>query len=214
MLASSRLIAALLSLAQLFVMPLKAETREEWIKLGERVHGGFGSFIPVGIRIGLDALQRLDAKPRELTVTFYTGARSPCPCFADGIMIATSASPGQGTLGVAREKAPPGVLALVIIKHRKSGSTLKYTVSESWLPKLGAWNRTLDPAGRYDEVMKAEGLLKWCHDPSAPIIVHARPGRRTVCCAQTIVGPPAKAGEYPATAGQVRALRHSAMANT
>src|SRR6478735_5256923 len=43
------------------------ETPEEWITLGTRVHGGFGAFIPLGIRIGLDAVQRLNAKPRELT---------------------------------------------------------------------------------------------------------------------------------------------------
>ena len=33
-----------------------AETKQEWITLGARVHGGFGPFIPVGIRIGLDAM--------------------------------------------------------------------------------------------------------------------------------------------------------------
>lgn len=41
----------------------RAETPEEWIKLGARVHGGFGAFIPAGIRIGLDALERLKAEP-------------------------------------------------------------------------------------------------------------------------------------------------------
>ena len=51
----------------------RAETPEEWIKLGTRVHGGFGSFIPVGIRIGEDAMQRLNAQPRELTVVFQQG---------------------------------------------------------------------------------------------------------------------------------------------
>ena len=44
----------------------RAETPEEWVKLGARVHGGFGSFIPVGIRIGEDAMKRLNAQPREL----------------------------------------------------------------------------------------------------------------------------------------------------
>jgi hypothetical protein len=39
----------------------RAETPQEWIELGARVHGGFGAFIPLGIRIGLDALARLDA---------------------------------------------------------------------------------------------------------------------------------------------------------
>jgi hypothetical protein len=41
---------------------IRAETPEEWIKLGARVHGGFGSFIPVGIRIGEDAMKRLNAQ--------------------------------------------------------------------------------------------------------------------------------------------------------
>src|SRR5215831_17484994 len=64
--------------------PARAETPEEWVALGARVHGGFGSFIPVGIRIGLDALQRLDAKPREVTVTYYDSDKAPCACIADG----------------------------------------------------------------------------------------------------------------------------------
>src|SRR5208282_1776540 len=72
----------------------RAETPEEWVKLGARIHGFFGSYLPVGIRIGLDALQRLDAKPRGVTVVYYSGPKSPCPCPADGIAIATVASVG------------------------------------------------------------------------------------------------------------------------
>jgi formylmethanofuran dehydrogenase subunit E len=80
------------------------------------VHGGFGSFLPVGVRIGEDAMKRLNAKPRELTVTFYQGEGTPCPCSADGIMLAVSASPGQGTLHIAADKAPPGAIAVAIVK--------------------------------------------------------------------------------------------------
>ena len=47
--------AAALILALMIPMAECAETPQEWITLGARVHGGFGSFIPVGIRIGLDA---------------------------------------------------------------------------------------------------------------------------------------------------------------
>jgi hypothetical protein len=36
----------------------RAETPTEWIELGARVHGAFGAFIPIGIRIGLDAKER------------------------------------------------------------------------------------------------------------------------------------------------------------
>ena len=61
-------IAALLLLLS---FSAKAETPEEWIALGARVHGAFGAFIPLGIKIGLDATKRLNAKPRELTVLYY-----------------------------------------------------------------------------------------------------------------------------------------------
>jgi formylmethanofuran dehydrogenase subunit E len=72
----------------------QAETAKEWVKLLTRVHGGFGSFLPVGIRIGEDAMKRLNAKPRELDVTFYQGEGTPCPCSADGISLAVYASAG------------------------------------------------------------------------------------------------------------------------
>jgi hypothetical protein len=100
--------------------------------LGARVHGGFGSFIPVGIRIGLNALRRLGAKPREVTVVYYDSDKA--------------------------EKAPSSTLAGITIRHKQSGQTVKYSVADSWLPRLAEWNRTLDTRGRYDQVMKAEGL--------------------------------------------------------
>jgi formylmethanofuran dehydrogenase subunit E len=138
----------------------RAETPEEWIKLGARVHGGFGAFIPAGIRIGLDALERLKAEPRGVTVTFYTGEKSPCPCIADGVMLATQASPGQGTLQVAAEKAPAGLLAVIIVRDRRSGASVRYTVADEWMPRIAEWNRTLDPPGRYQAVMAAPGLFE------------------------------------------------------
>src|SRR5262245_1474634 len=136
----------------------RAETPEQWIELGARVHGGFGAFIPAGIRIGLDALERLEAERRS--VTFYSGEKAPCPCIADGVMLATQASPGQGTLQVAVEKAPPGLLAVVIIRDRKTGAGLRYSIADTWMAKIVDWNRTLDPAGRYQAAMSAPGLFE------------------------------------------------------
>ena len=138
----------------------RAETPEQWIELGARVHGGFGAFIPAGIRIGLDALQRLAAQPRGVSVIFYSGEKSPCPCIADGVMIATQASPGQGTLQVAAEKAPAGLLAVVVVRDRKSGAALRYAVKDEWMARIADWNKTLDPAGRYQAVMSADGLFE------------------------------------------------------
>jgi formylmethanofuran dehydrogenase subunit E len=138
--------------------PAHSETPEQWVELGARIHGAFGAFIPVGIRIGLDAKEKLKADPRGLTVTFYNGEKPPCPCVADGVMIATQASPGQGTLQIASEKAPPGLLAVIVIRNRKTGEGLKYSVSDEWLPKILGWNKS-EPLARYDAAMSAEGLF-------------------------------------------------------
>ena len=151
--------AALCSAVILLTLPAWAQTPTEWIELGARVHGAFGAFIPVGIRIGLDAKERIKAEARGLAVTYYTGEKAPCPCIADGVMLATGASPGQGTLQISSEKAPPGVLAVIVIRNRKTGEGLKYTIADEWLPKILGWNKS-DPTGRYDTAMSAEDLFK------------------------------------------------------
>src|SRR3954451_17379435 len=137
----------------------RAETPEQWVELLTRVHGGFGSVLPAGIRIGEDAMKRLNTKPRELSVVFHQGEGVPCPCPADGVMLAVGASPGQGTLQVAAEKSPPGTFAVVVIRTRKGGDGLKYTVPMSVLPKLGQINGTIqEPRARYDAVMAIADL--------------------------------------------------------
>ena len=64
------IIAALAIAVATWGRPSNAETPEEWVTLGARVHGAFGAFIPLGIKIGLDAVKRLNARPRELTVLY------------------------------------------------------------------------------------------------------------------------------------------------
>jgi formylmethanofuran dehydrogenase subunit E len=151
------LIAVLLAFQPLSA---SAETPEEWIALGARVHGAFGAFIPLGIRVGLDAVSRLNGKPRELAVVYYDSDKSPCACFADGIAIATYTSVGQRTLVIAPEKAPEGALAVAVIRPRNGGAGFKYTIPVSALPKLGSMNKNLDPRGRYDAIMAADGLFE------------------------------------------------------
>jgi formylmethanofuran dehydrogenase subunit E len=141
-------------------MNAAAETPDEWVTLGARVHGAFGSFIPLGIKIGLDAVQRLNAKPRELTVVYYDSDASPCACFADGIAIATYASVGQRTLTIAPEKAPAGTVAVIIIRPRQGGAGFKYTIPTSAMAKLGPMNKDLNERGRYDAVMATDGLFQ------------------------------------------------------
>jgi hypothetical protein len=87
--------AALCSAVILLSLPAQAETAAQWIELGARVHGAFGAFIPIGIRIGLDAKEHIKAEPRGLTVTYYTGEKAPCPCIAAG----NRCEPGSGNAG-------------------------------------------------------------------------------------------------------------------
>lgn len=149
-------------LAFAFTLPItaNAEAPQEWIALGTRVHGGFGSFIPLGIKIGLDAVQRLNAKPRTLGVLYYDSDSSPCACFADGVAIATYASVGQRTLTISPEKAPASDAAVIVIRPRQGGPGFKYTIPVSALAKLGEMNKSLDERGRYDAVMSTDGLFQ------------------------------------------------------
>jgi hypothetical protein len=89
---------------------------------------------------------RLNAKPRDL-LRFRQGALRLFRRWSrdrDGCQ--------RGTADDPPEEAPAGTLAAIVIRHKKSAETLKYTVGDSWLPKLTEWNRTLDPRGRYEAV--------------------------------------------------------------
>ncbi|MBW4561511.1 MAG: formylmethanofuran dehydrogenase subunit E family protein [Mojavia pulchra JT2-VF2] len=141
-----------------FVFPsvlVKAQTPEEWVTLGKRVHGGFGSYIALGIRVGLDAMQRLDAKPRDLDVTYLDGANAPCPCVADGIMIATVATPGQYSLRVVPSKNDSRNFGVILIKNKKTKKSLRYVIPAEARSLLDKWNRELDERQRYETVMNA-----------------------------------------------------------
>jgi hypothetical protein len=75
-------------------------------------------------------------------------------------MLAVGASPGQGTAQVAAEKSLPGTFAVVVVRPRKGGDGLKYTVPMSQMPKLGEINRTMsDGLARYNAVMALPDLF-------------------------------------------------------
>jgi formylmethanofuran dehydrogenase subunit E len=134
--------------------PATAQTPEQLIDIGTRIHGGFGTYIALGIRIGQDALTFLKAKPRDVDVTLYSGPQAPCPCIVDGIMIVTAASPGQGTLRVAAEPAAEDQIGVVLVRHRDDGRGVRYIVPVSAGPKLLAWNKEKNARGRLDAVMR------------------------------------------------------------
>lgn len=129
------------------------DERDLWVSLGARVHGGFGSLIAAGIRIGDDARQKLGAAPRELDVTYFSSPGAPCPCVVDGVMIATRASPGQATLRVSDAPAGDDLFGRVVIRHRPSGRTLEYAVPDTIWPRLRDINKEPTGTARWDAVM-------------------------------------------------------------
>lgn len=136
-----------------------AQTPAEWVKIGQRVHGEFRSFLPVGIRIGQDALQRLEAKPGELSVVYNDGAMTPCACVADGLMMATSSTPGRRNFAVSLVNARREFMGSAIIQNPKTGKRLRYEIPAEHLPRLLEWDRKLDPLARFNAVMKMENLF-------------------------------------------------------
>ncbi len=147
-------MAATMAIAGFASLTARAETPQEWVALGTRVHGGFGTFIPLGIRIGEDALQRLGTARRGVSVD-YSNGNAPCPCVVDGIAIATEASVGQGTLHVTPEPSPPGTMGVAIVRDRRTGKAFRYTIAAAMLPKLLEWNTDTDPVARFRRVMEA-----------------------------------------------------------
>jgi hypothetical protein len=133
--------------------------RDYFIQLGEAVHGGFGPLITLGIRLGDDAMKTLGAGPRQLDVTYLAGPSAPCPCVADGIMIVTAASPGQGSLRVAVEKAADTEHGRVLIRHRTSGRAIEYVIPASIQPLIAEALKG-GPEKRWSLIMDApEGRL-------------------------------------------------------
>lgn len=127
--------------------PLPGEAADDWVALGTRLHGGFGSYIALGVHIGLDARQHLAAALRALDVTVQIGPDAPCPCIADGLQLSTGATPGRGSLRVLSGRAADSAFAVVTVTDRASGRVLEYTIPASARARLDAWN-ALAPAER------------------------------------------------------------------
>lgn len=121
--------------------PLPGESAEDWVLLGTKLHGGFGSYIALGVHIGLDARERLGAPPRSYDVTLQNGKAAPCACLADGLQLSTGATPGRGSLHVLPGLAAGDVFAVVTIRERTSGRTLTYTVPGEARELLDEWNK-------------------------------------------------------------------------
>lgn len=137
----------------------RAQTPQQWVEWGDRLHGGFGSLVALGIRVGRDAMERLGSERRQLSVHYVDGPQSPCACALDGIALAVSASPGQRTLVLDPERGATGLLARVTFRHRPSGRQLTYEVPQTVLPLMQMINQQATGVGRYEAVMGLDAAM-------------------------------------------------------
>ena len=77
-----------------------------------------------------------------------------------GIFLARIADVSMGTVRILVGFRGYRLLAAVIVRDRKSGASARYTVADEWMARIAEWNKTLDPAGRYQAVMAAPGLFE------------------------------------------------------
>lgn len=161
---SSRFLALCFSLSVVGLIPSALgqssqatsppQSPQEWIRLGEAVHGGFGSHIALGIRIGLDAMNRLGAKPRQIEAVVQEGHSAPCACVADGLMVATAASPGQRTLQVNPKSHEDHFMVSIELRHRVTQSSLVYDIPTSAMASLAQMNVGKSALERFQVVMQ------------------------------------------------------------
>lgn len=118
--------------------------------------------IAYGIRIGDDALKRLNAQRRDVIVEYADNPAAPCACVADGIGIAVTASVGQRSLRIAEKSAPNNLLGRVTVTHKKTQQSVIYELPITVLAQMTEINARLQPSQRYDAVMRldAEMLYK------------------------------------------------------
>ena len=143
-----------------------AQTNEQWVEWGDRVHGGFGSLIAYGVLIGNDSLVRLNAQRRDVTVEYTDGANTPCACVLDGIAIAVSASLGQRTMKLNEFRTEDGLLARIKFTNKKTSQSIAYELPMSVMPLMAAINKDYESSKRLEAVQKINPSLLYQVLPS------------------------------------------------
>ena len=143
-----------------------AQTNEQWVEWGDRVHGGFGSLIAYGVLIGNDSLVRLNAQRRDVTVEYTDGANTPCACVLDGIAIAVSASLGQRTMKLNEFRTEDGLLARIKFTNKKTSQSVLYELPMSAMPLMAAINKDYEPNKRLEAVQNLKPSLLYSIKPT------------------------------------------------
>lgn len=131
-----------------------------WIDLGAHVHGGFGSLIALGVRMGLEGAEAAGSPGRfQLEVSYQSSPEAPCPCVIDGLQVATRASLGQRNLTLDAAEPPADAFGVATFRNRTTGELWRATIPMSAWPVLRDANEGTTPQERWDIIMAADGLF-------------------------------------------------------
>ncbi len=91
---------------------------DDMISRGTKLHGHAGPYLNLGIKMGLSALEILDAKGYfDLTVKAELKYQPPASCLIDGLQISTGCTMGKGNIEV---KNNPETIKALFESNNKS----------------------------------------------------------------------------------------------
>ena len=103
---------------------------EAMIDRGIKLHGHAGPYLNLGIKMGLLALEILNAKGYfDLSVDAELEYRRPMSCFVDGLQISTGCTMGKGNIRVKDQ--PGNINALFKTENKTLRIRLKPEIVES-----------------------------------------------------------------------------------
>jgi formylmethanofuran dehydrogenase subunit E len=97
---------------------------------GIKLHGHAGPYLNLGIKMGLLALEALNAKGYfDLSVEAELEYRRPMSCFVDGLQISTGCTMGKGNIRIKNQ--PGNINAIFKTEDKKLRISLKPEIVES-----------------------------------------------------------------------------------
>lgn len=66
--------------------------------LTNELHGHLGIYSIIGVKMGIFALEKLDAETGDISIISYAGVKPPISCMNDGLQVSTGATLGHGLI--------------------------------------------------------------------------------------------------------------------
>ncbi len=112
---------------------------EEW-KYGiltNELHGHLGIYAIIGMKMGLFALEYLDAGAGQVQILSLAGSKPPVSCTNDGLQVSTGATIGHGLIKIM-DADPPSPAAIFSYKEKSIRVLLKETFRQQVARQISA----------------------------------------------------------------------------